>query len=179
MPLAPSSVNLKLLCREVIDELTAANPNRVIYFSSPVEVICRCDGARMRQVVANLVGNALEHGASNSDVQLSLATVGSDISLAVHNQGTPIAPELLPTIFDPLVRETSTDRQRRTGSVGLGLYIAREIVTAHGGGIDVRSSADSGTVFTVRFPCRINTFDLGSGEGEAITGDGKPLAGAD
>jgi signal transduction histidine kinase len=65
----------------------------------------------------------------------------------------------LPTLFDPLVRDTSTDaeRERRVGSVGLGLYIAREIVTSHGGTIDVTSTAKSGTTFTIHLPRRQTT----------------------
>lgn len=78
------------------------------------------------------------------------------MTLAVHNQGPPISPDVLPTIFDPLVRDTSRDavRERRIGSIGLGLYIAREIVASHGGTIHVASSAESGTVFIIRMPRR-------------------------
>ena len=78
----------------------------------------------------------------------------SDVVLAVHNGGTPIPREALPTIFEPLVRGARREGQppRRAGSIGLGLYIAREIVIAHAGTIDVNSSAESGTTFTVRLP---------------------------
>jgi hypothetical protein len=72
--------------------------------------------------------------------------------LAVRNDGPAIPPEALPTIFDPLVRGPKPETRRRPGSIGLGLHIAREIVTAHGGTIDVTSSAEAGTVFTVRLP---------------------------
>ena len=142
--------------REVLDELKAANPNRTLRFDARGDLDCSCDGARLRQVISNLLGNALEHGSKNGDVELSITSEGPDIILAVRNQGPPIAPDVLPTIFDPLVRDTSTDaqRHRRVGSVGLGLYIAHEIVTSHGGTIDVTSSAESGTVFTVRIPCQ-------------------------
>jgi signal transduction histidine kinase len=89
-------------------------------------------------------------------VSLTVRGDNSDVQLAVRNGGPPIPPHALPTIFDPLVRGNSPEwqRQRRTGSVGLGLYIAREVVTAHGGAIDVLSSAGAGTVFTVRLPRR-------------------------
>jgi signal transduction histidine kinase len=154
MPLAMAPVNLELLAREVLDELKAANPNRTVRFDIRGDSTCSCDGARMRQVISNLLGTALEHGAENGDVELSISADGPDIILAVRNQGIPIAADVLPTIFDPLVRDTDVLRKRREGSVGLGLYIAREIVTAHGGTIDVTSSAESGTVFTVRVPCQ-------------------------
>jgi signal transduction histidine kinase len=156
MPLVMAPVNLELLGREVLDELKAANPNRTFRFDARGDLGCFCDGARLRQVISNLLGNALEHGSKEDDVELSLASEGSDIVVAVRNQGPPIAPDLLPTVFEPLVQDSSIDakRSRRPGSVGLGLYIAREIVTAHGGTIDVESSAESGTLFTVRFPHR-------------------------
>jgi len=154
MPLACALVNLDSLGREVVDELEAAYPNRTIHFEARGDLTCSCDGARLRQVISNLLGNALQHGSKNSDVELLMVGEGPHIILTVRNQGPPIAPELLPILFDPLIRDTSTDApiKRREGSVGLGLYIAREIVTSHGGVIDVASSAKAGTTFTVRVP---------------------------
>jgi len=120
----------------------------------------------MRQVISNLLSNALQHGSKDGDVELSIVAEGPDIILAVRNQGPPIPSNLLPTIFDPLVRNTSTEtpQQRRLGSVGLGLYIAREIVIAHGGTIDVASSAEPGTVFTVCLPRRQEVNSSGGGQ---------------
>jgi signal transduction histidine kinase len=154
IPLAPSLVNLEQLGHEVVGELTAAHPDRTIRFEPRGELTCTCDSARMRQVISNLLGNAMEHGAEDADVEISIASDGPDIILSVRNEGPPIPGDLLPTIFDPLVRDMSPDAQlrRRPGSVGLGLFIAHEIITAHRGTIDVKSSANSGTVFTVRFP---------------------------
>ena len=74
--------------------------------------------------------------------------------VAIRNQGTPIPPGELTKIFDPLVRGASAQQQKqnRPGSIGLGLYIARELITAHGGTIGVTSSAEAGTVFTFHLP---------------------------
>lgn len=74
--------------------------------------------------------------------------------LSVHNEGPPIPPEALPTLFDPMVRLTTVDSTlgRAPGSIGLGLYIVREIVNAKGGTIEVASTAQQGTTFTVRIP---------------------------
>ena len=74
--------------------------------------------------------------------------------LSVHNEGAPIPPDLLPTIFDPLKRYASRESaaQRNPGSIGLGLYIVREIVVAKGGTVTVTSTAEEGTMFTVRIP---------------------------
>ena len=77
--------------------------------------------------------------------------------LVVHNGGPPIPPGELPKIFDPLVRGSSAEhpKQNRPGSIGLGLYIAREVARSHGGTIDVTSSREAGTAFTVRLPRRV------------------------
>jgi hypothetical protein len=156
LPLVMAPVNLKLLGREVLEELKAANPNRKLRLDASGDLACYGDGARLRQVISNLLGNALEHGSEDGDVELSIVGKEADIILAVRNRGIPIPSDLLPTIFDPLVRDPSanSERERRAGSIGLGLYIAREIVTSHGGTIEVTSSAELGTVFVIRMPRR-------------------------
>ncbi|BBO33366.1 hypothetical protein PLANPX_2978 [Lacipirellula parvula] len=153
MPLVMGPVNLEALAREVVAELQAANPNRRSHIDARGDASCACDGARMRQVLSNLVGNSLQHGAEDTPVELRLLPGESDIILAVSNQGNPIPPDILPTIFDPLVRDISMDatRGRREGSIGLGLFIVHEIITSHGGSVDV-SSDKSRTVFTIRMP---------------------------
>lgn len=74
IPLAPSLVNLELLGYEVVNELAAAHPNRTIRFEPRGELTCTCNSARLRQVISNLLGNAIEHGAENADVELSIAS---------------------------------------------------------------------------------------------------------
>jgi hypothetical protein len=86
------------------------------------DLTCCCDGARLRQVISNLLGKALDHGSEDGDVQLSIAAEESDIVLVVRNRGTPIPRDLLPTIFDPLVRDNQCAAapppwQRWAGSV--------------------------------------------------------------
>jgi len=79
--------------------------------------------------------------------------------LRVHNEGAPIPPDMLTTIFDPLVRHVTFDSatQRVPGSIGLGLYIVREIVVAHKGTVEIASTAQEGTTFTVRLPTDAET----------------------
>ena len=152
MPLSPAKMDLKTLCQEVADEMRAAHPKRTVELELQGDLTGEWDAARLRQLISNLLGNAIQHGIG--PVNFSVKGEGSEVVLAVRNDGLPIPHEALPTIFDPLVRGTSAEaqKQRRPGSIGLGLYIAREVVTAHGGTIDVKSSADAGTVFTVRLP---------------------------
>jgi signal transduction histidine kinase len=154
MPLSPAAMDLGSLCREVVDEMRAAYPTRTLRFQPHGDLTGEWDAARLRQVVSNLLGNAVQHGAGTGPVELSVSAEGSHILLSVRNEGPPIPRDALATIFDPLVRGSSPElqKQRRPGSIGLGLYIAREVVTAHGGSIDVKSSKEAGTVFTVRLP---------------------------
>jgi len=122
------------------------------------------DAGRIRQVVSNLMGNAIQHGSPEAPIDLSVASKGtasagsglggSTVVLSVHNEGVPIPPDLLPTIFDPLKRYATRESaaERSPGSIGLGLYIVREIVVAKGGTVEVASTAEEGTTFTVRIP---------------------------
>jgi len=91
-----------------------------------------------------------QHGSQTEPVDLAVDVEGSNVRLAVRNGGPPIPRDSLPTLFEPQVRVASPEKPRRPGSLGLGLYIARDVVTAHGGTLHVKSSAEAGTVFTVR-----------------------------
>ena len=154
MPLTRAAMDLGALCEEVVGEMRAAHPTRTVNGRFDGDLTGEWDAARLRQVVSNLLGNAVQHGGGSGPVDLTATGDGADVRLAVRNGGPPIPPDALPTIFDPLVRGSSPEiqKQRRPGSIGLGLYIAREVVTAHGGTIDVKSSEDAGTVFTARLP---------------------------
>ena len=150
MPLSTATVDLGGLCREVVEETRAAHPTRTLGYERQGVLAGEWDADRLRQVVSNLLGNAVQHGTGA--VLVSAAGEESDVRLTVRNEGSHIPPEALATLFDPLVRGSpdGAEGRRRPGSLGLGLYIAREVVAAHGGDIAVSSSAEAGTVFTVR-----------------------------
>ena len=152
MPLSRAAMDLGDLCQEVVDETHAAYPNRVLTITVDGDLAGEWDGGRLRQVVSNLMGNAVQHGTG--PVEMKVSATGSEVQVAVHNDGPSIPPAAMATIFDPLVRGVSSDtkKRRRPGSIGLGLHIARAIVAAHGGTIGVESSPELGTVFTVRLP---------------------------
>jgi signal transduction histidine kinase len=156
MPLSPTDADLTDLCREVVEETRAANPTRTLRFDSHGELTGHWDAGRLRQVISNLLGNAVQHGDETAPIEISAQGEASGVKLMIRNAGPPIPADAIPTIFDPLVRGASPDRSkhRRPGSIGLGLYVAREIVSAHGGTIGVESSAAAGTAFTVRLPRR-------------------------
>jgi len=153
MPLSVAPVDLESLCDEVLDEFRAAYPDRTLHFASAGDLSGQWDAARLRQVLSNLVGNAIEHGDERGAIEVAARGEGSAVLLTVTNRGPVIASSTLPTLFDPFVRVASMPSSNtRGGGIGLGLYIARQIVIAHGGTIAVASSEETGTVFTVRLP---------------------------
>jgi signal transduction histidine kinase len=154
MPVSPFPMDLEILCRELFKEFRSAHPNREIRFQSEGELNGDWDADRLRQAVSNLMGNAIQHGAESAPIELKLKGEASDVVLVVYNGGPPIPPGELTKIFDPLVRGSSAEnpKRNRPGSIGLGLYIAREIAKSHGGRIDVTSSEKAGTAFTMRLP---------------------------
>jgi signal transduction histidine kinase len=154
LPVARAPMDLGTICREVIAEFQSAHPDVKLKFRSEGNLAGEWDAARLRQVVSNLLGNAIQHGDRTLPIELTLRGEKAGVTIAIHNQGSPIPQGELLKIFDPLVRGASsrTAKQNRPGSIGLGLYIARELVTAHGGRISVTSSAEAGTVFTIHLP---------------------------
>jgi signal transduction histidine kinase len=152
MPLSVAPLDLGTLCEEVLGELRAAHPDRSVRFESVGDLRGEWDAARLRQVLSNLVGNAIEHGDESGAIEVLARSEDSTVVLTVTNQGPVIASSALPTLFDPFVRAASMPKNRRRAGIGLGLYIARQIVIAHAGTIEVASSVGTGTVFTVRLP---------------------------
>jgi signal transduction histidine kinase len=136
----------------VVKEVRSAHPDRHIAFHSSGEGRGEWDGDRLAQVVTNLVGNALQHGPVGIPVRVSTRSEGSSVLLEVHNEnaGRAIPPEVMSNLFEPYRRGPEAGAGR--GSLGLGLFITRQIVLAHGGNIDVRSTLEEGTTFTVRLP---------------------------
>jgi signal transduction histidine kinase len=152
IPISTAPMDLGSLSREVVAELRAAYPGATVLLTSDGDLHGSWDPHRLRQVVSNLLGNALQHG----DGTASVAVSGDprQVRILIRNSGNPISPELLPIIFDPLVRGSNSRSHGRSESMGLGLYIVRAIVLAHKGDIRVESSPDAGTVFTVCLPRR-------------------------
>ena len=113
-----------------------------------------CDPDRIARVVSNLVGNALAHGASDAPVHVLLREEPGCARLSVHNHGPPIPPDAQPHLFDPFWRGPDAARPSREDSLGLGLFIVKQVVDAHGGTVDVESTLEEGTTFSVGLPLR-------------------------
>ncbi len=148
-----SNVALDDLVGNVVDEIRAANTDRAIELEAHGPLRCSVDPDRFAQVVANLLSNAVTHGAGDAPIRVSLTRECECVQLAVQNGGRPIPPQLLDTLFQPFRRADDASRRSSSG-LGLGLYIVHEIVEAHDGAIDVTSDEEQGTIFRVTLPCR-------------------------
>ena len=152
IPVHARPLSLRELCTRVVDELRAAHPHRVVELhGSPAWG--EGDPDRLFQVLANLVENAFKYGAPGRPVTLTTRETDDELRVEVHNEGPPISEALLPRLFEPFSRGAQTDETVKL-SLGLGLYIVREIIRAHGGTVEVRSTREAGTTFTVRLPRR-------------------------
>jgi signal transduction histidine kinase/CHASE3 domain sensor protein len=140
-------IHLGEIINEAVDELRLVHQQRNIRCEVRGDDRTLGDQGRLAQVVSNLVGNAVEHGDPSRPVTVTLSVSGDRLVLVVQNAGAPIPPELLRVIFDPFRRTTA--RGELAKGLGLGLFISQQIVLAHGGTIDVRSTVEEGTVFTV------------------------------
>lgn len=151
IPVLPAPTDLSELAAQIIDEVRAAHPERAIEYSSPAEVSGEWDRERIGQVLTNLLANALEHGKPGTTVRVELRAGLDCAQLAVTNEGEPIPAERLAGLFEPF-RHGAARGPRRKG-LGLGLYIVKQIVDAHGGTIEATSSGME-TRFVARLPRR-------------------------
>ena len=146
IPLAPKAVDLVPLVRQVIDELDDARPEVPLQLHSTGDTRGSWDADRLSQVFSNLVANAAQHGVPEHGCTVHIDGTEPDrLRVDVHNHGT-IAADVLPHIFEPMTGQRARDRSR---GLGLGLFITQQILEAHGGTIQVRSNAESGTTFTL------------------------------
>jgi PAS domain S-box-containing protein len=151
----PQQTDLGEVCRQAIGELELAHPGWIIRYDSHGDLSGTWDAVRIVQVVSNLVANAGQHGKAGGLITARVDGSRADrIRLEVHNEGA-IPPSLLPDLFDPF-RGTQHHASGSRG-LGLGLFIVREIVGAHGGTVDVASSDSAGTTFVVELPRRATT----------------------
>lgn len=139
---------LEPVLAQVVDELRLASPGRVIEAAFEIDQPVDCDRSRIGQMLSNLLGNALTHGASNTPVIVRAETSSGCFELWVSNAGEPIPEAAMAKLFEPFFRGTA--RASRQG-LGLGLYIASQIAKAHGGELTVSSRAGE-TRFTFTMP---------------------------
>ncbi|UCJ18286.1 GAF domain-containing sensor histidine kinase [Pseudomonas sp. MM211] len=149
IPVEPKMVaNLQTDFERVISEITEAYPAAVIEHSVNVPQANLCDPVRLCQLLSNLLANAVTHGRHGTPIKVNVGVEDGHLVLCVWNEGVPIDPELMPKLFQPYTRSELGQRE----GLGLGLYIAAEIIRGHNGTVCVVSNETDGTSFTARLP---------------------------
>lgn len=149
--LSLEQANVAEICREVVNEITAAHPTYTLQYAESGDTSAVVDRKRVGQLVSNLVGNAVQHGTPSGTISASAHGDAQRVRVEVHNEGPAIDPARLEDIFEPLHRAASGP-PATPGSLGLGLYIVRRIAVAHGGTVSVTSTEADGTTFVVVLP---------------------------
>ncbi|MGK3989340.1 sensor histidine kinase [Sorangium sp. So ce136] len=153
LPVEPKPVDLRSICRQAVVEIELAHPEHTICLDAQGDGHGTWDPGRMEQLMSNLIGNAVDYSPPEEPVRVELRGQDEAVVLEVSNRGNPIPPELLPVIFDPFRRGDQQHADlRRSNGLGLGLFIAKAIVDAHGGSIEVTSTPEQGTTFRVMLP---------------------------
>jgi signal transduction histidine kinase len=146
LPVTLEPTDLGEVARATLAELQLIHPDRAVDLEVAGDVGGLWDGQRLARVFSNLTANAIQH--SEGLIQVRVGGDDHRATVAVHNGGgAPIPDDAIPRLFDPFRRGDSGSE-----GLGLGLYIVREIVRAHGGTVDVRSTTAEGTTFTVTLP---------------------------
>lgn len=163
IPVSPKMLDLGVLCGEALEEARAAHPSCRFELQADDDLSCNVDAPRMQQVFSNLLNNAARYGTSGQAIIMSAEGSTDAVTVSVSNFGLVIPETSLGSIFDALVQldPDGNDHGRAPTSIGLGLYIARQITLAHGGTIGARSSSAEGTVFTLRLPRLLSGQELG------------------
>ncbi|HET9884262.1 MAG TPA: sensor histidine kinase [Candidatus Binatia bacterium] len=148
---------LRPILESTVASFSAAHPNRTIELNCNGEAQCAGDEVRIRQMLSNLVANAIQHGAETSPIVITSWIASGEIVIQVHNDGPPIPASKIPTTFDFSAQRRTKNAGVTTelGHLGIGLYITGKIVEAHAGKISVTSTAQEGTTFEVRLPCAV------------------------
>ena len=153
IPVTRAPINMGKVVHDVVNEVMAANPRRRIQVDARGALTGNWDCERMTQVLTNLLVNALEHGSQRAGVAVSVHGTDDEVTIAVHNRGAAIPGDELDGIFNAMKRRSAVDKPNKpSDNLGLGLFIADSIVHAHHGRIEVDSSEERGTTFTVHLP---------------------------
>lgn len=154
IPVRPEYIDLTRVCQSVVDEIAIAHPNAQIVFSETGSITGLYDPSRMAQVFSNLIGNAARHGNPQHPINVTLTSDSTTATFSVQNLGEPIPSSALPSLFDPEGRYSRSPESTpgAASGLGLGLFIAAQIVEGHAGTIEVESTQEQGTIFRVILP---------------------------
>ena len=154
LPVTIAPANLNKICVDIVEEQQIANPDYTIVLKTKGNFDGNWDEHRIAQVFSNLLGNAVQHGVPSIPIEANLTSSRDSVFIRINNKGDPIPVSKIKHIFEPLTRHEQneqTDYSNKT-SLGLGLYITKEIVLAHNGTINVTSQKVEGTTFEIALP---------------------------
>jgi signal transduction histidine kinase len=150
LPISPRSIDVHAVAHAVAAEVEVTYPERKVVFDQAGDGTGTGDPDRLAQAIENLLTNALKYSPPDTPVRLSSRAEAERIVIAIHNQGEPISDEVRANLFEPFKRGVHLDAASR--SIGLGLYIVKQVVDAHGGTIAVSSTELDGTTFEIQLP---------------------------
>ncbi|WP_295998937.1 HAMP domain-containing sensor histidine kinase [Rugamonas sp.] len=154
LPVIHKYVNLADLVQSALSEQQMAHPEITFELVASGDCDGQWDDNRLAQVLSNLLSNAVQYGSKDHPVILRISSDEFSVILRIENFGKAIPPEKLNTIFEPLVRIAGHTDTVHGNNLGIGLFIVREIVRAHGGSVKVTSNELTGTAFVVTLPRR-------------------------
>jgi two-component system OmpR family sensor kinase len=150
-PLETKPVNLQAIARDAVDDARAVAPQRDIKLNADEPIVVTGDDTRLRQVVGNLMRNALVHTPPATPIEVAVTTEDSVARMSVSDHGPGLRPDQLERIFEPFYR-ADPSRSRDSGGAGLGLSIVNAVVVAHGGHVTVKETSGGGATFEVELP---------------------------
>jgi signal transduction histidine kinase len=150
LPIVRAQVDLGHVCQQVVAEIHEAYPGALLRFEPNGDLHGEWDRDRLAQAISNLVGNALQHVGKMRPVMVVARGERDEVLLEVHNEGPPIPQSEISGLFEPMARRRGAANEKST-HLGLGLYIVKQVVAAHGGQVGV-TSTDSGTTFVLHLP---------------------------
>jgi two-component system OmpR family sensor kinase len=153
-PLETRAVDLQAIARDAAADARAVAPQREIKLDAPSSVMVIGDDTRLRQVLGNLVRNALVHTPQKTPIEIGVSTDDGVGRLSVVDHGPGLKPDEMRRIFEPFFR-ADPSRSRDSGGAGLGLSIVSAVVTAHGGKVKVRETSGGGVTFEVELPLAV------------------------
>jgi signal transduction histidine kinase len=154
MPMTFANADMLDICQAAVVDASAVHPNCPFFLDTTEPAVGSFDQVRLQQVLTNLLNNAAQYRGDEKPVSMAMSSTAEDITISIQNSGAVIPKDAIEAIFNPMVQLAITDNQseRPSTSLGLGLYIAKKITTAHHGTIAVESNDLTGTTFTVVLP---------------------------
>lgn len=154
LPITREPMDAGHLGQKIVGEMKAMHPQRQFDIVRDGDLEGHWDRSRLEQVLSNLLSNAVQYGAKEAPISVRIVGLAEEVLISVHNEGAPIPKESAGKVFDALTRVQVgeiSEHNADTQNLGLGLYITKEIVVAHGGTITLASN-ETGTLFTARLP---------------------------